>query len=300
MSMKDAQRRPSRALFAALLAASLAVVTLDHREGPESPVAPVRAAVAEALAPVEEVTAAAVRPLQEIPGLVTSQRELQAELRRLRAENANLRGALATQPLDRGRLAELDALVRTAAETGRSIVAARVVSLGPAQSFSRTVTIDAGRSSGVREDLTVLNNDGLVGRVVRVTRSSATVLLIVDPESVVGARLASSREVGLLRGRGALTRERLDLELVDNSATPAQHEVLVTWGSNPGSPYVPGVPIGTVQSVYSSPRELSKRAVVRAAVDFSSLDVVGVVVPDGTRGDRPVIRAGAEDVTEVD
>ena len=31
------------------------------------------------------------------------------------------------------------------------------------QSFSRTVTIDAGTSSGVRKDMTVLNNDGLVG-----------------------------------------------------------------------------------------------------------------------------------------
>jgi rod shape-determining protein MreC len=54
-------------------------------------------------------------------------------------------------------------------------------------------------------------------------------------------------------------------------------------------PYVAGIPIGTVASVYSTPRNLAKRAVLTPYVDFSALDVVGVVVPDGTAGDRPVI-----------
>src|SRR3712207_7379483 len=42
----------------------------------------------------------------------------------------------------------------------------------------------------------------------------------------------------------------------------------------------------------SSPREQAKHAVIDPFVDFSSLDLVGVVVPAGTKGDRPVIRAG--------
>jgi rod shape-determining protein MreC len=41
--------------------------------------------------------------------------------------------------------------------------------------------------------------------------------------------------------------------------------------------------------VYSTPRELAKHAVIDPFVDFTSLDVVGVVVPRKTDGDRPVI-----------
>jgi rod shape-determining protein MreC len=169
-------------------------------------------------------------------------------------------------------------------------VAARVVGMGPMQSFSRTVTIDAGTTSGVRQDMTVLNNDGLVGRVLSATRSTANVLLIVDTDSVVGGRLGSNNEIGFLRGRGVTSdRGRLDLDLVDNSVSPAKGDVVVSWGSQNGVPYVAGIPIGKVESMYSTPRELAKHAVIDPFVDFTSLDVVGVVVPRQTKGDRLVI-----------
>jgi len=166
--------------------------------------------------------------------------------------------------------------------------------MGPLQSFSRTVTIDAGTSSGVRTDMTVVNSDGLVGRVVRATRTTATVLLIVDTDSVVGGRLGTSSEIGFLRGRGSMDNNgRLALDLVDNSVLPSKDDVVVTWGSRHGVPYVAGIPIGRVESVVSSPRQSSRQAVIEPFVDFTALDVVGVVVPKGTQGDRPVLTAGA-------
>jgi rod shape-determining protein MreC len=167
-----------------------------------------------------------------------------------------------------------------------------VVGIGPAQSFSRTITIDAGSRAGVTPDMTVVNNDGLVGRVLRVTRTTATVLLILDGDSVVGGRIGSSLEAGFLRGRGVLGDDgRLDLELVDETVVPAQDDVVVTWGSRDGAPYVAGIPIGRVTQVFTNLRETTKRAVIEPFVDFSSLDLVGVVVPSGTRSDRAVIEA---------
>jgi rod shape-determining protein MreC len=168
--------------------------------------------------------------------------------------------------------------------------------MGPAQSFSRTVTIDAGTSAGVYPDMTVLDNDGLVGRVVRADRTTATVLLIVDRESVVGGRLGSSMELGFLRGSGEVDGSgRLDLQLVDRSVTPSRGDVVVSWGSDNDRPYVAGIPIGRVESVYSSPREQATEAVIAPFADFSSLDLVGVVVNPGTRSDRPLIDAGRID-----
>jgi len=293
MAMRDQHKRPSRGVLALLLLASFTIITLDARSGEDSPVDPVRAVAGDAFGPVEEVTAAVVRPFESVPGFFTTTRSLHGEVSRLEAENAALRGQLATSSVARQRAAELDGLLKSSGDAGYALVPARVVAVGPAQSFSQTVTIDAGTSSGVHADMTVLNNEGLVGRVIRADRSTATVLLVVDRDSVVGGRLGSNMEVGFLRGRGAIGDEgKLELDLVDNAVTPARDDVVVTWGSKNGAPYVAGVPIGRVTSVFSSPRQLSKRAVIEPFADFSSLDLVGVVVRGDTKGDRAVINAG--------
>jgi rod shape-determining protein MreC len=287
-------RRPSRAVLVLLLLASFTLITLDARGGDDSPLEPVRSAMGDVLGPVENATAATVRPFAAIPGFFRTTGGLRRDVARLEAENSQLKGELAGVSVDRNRAAELDGLLATSRSTGYALVPARVVAMGPAQSFSRTVTIDAGTRAGIRPDMTVLNNDGLVGRVVRADRSTATVLLLVDQDSVVGGRLGSSMEVGLLRGRGTVGGdERLDLDLVDPSATVNRDDVLVTWGSKKGAPYVAGVPIGRVTAVASTPRQQSVQAVISPYVDFTSLDLVGVVVDRDTKSDRAVIRAGS-------
>ena len=285
---------PSRRVLGLLVLASLTVITLDARTGADSPLNPVRAAVGSVVGPLEDATNEVTQPFADAAGFLRTNKSLRGDVATLSAENSRLRGQLAGEPLDRQRLAALDALTRTANQTGYSLVAARVIAMGPVQSFSRTVTIDAGTSSGIRADMTVLNNDGLVGRVVRATRSEATVLLIVDRSSVVGGRLSTNMEIGFLRGRGTIgDRGRLDLDLIDNAVEPSRDDAVVTWGSKNGVPYVAGIPIGKVESVVSSPRQSSRVAVIRPFVDFTSLDVVGVVVPKGTKGDRTVISQGA-------
>jgi len=291
--MKDHGRRPSRGLLVLLLLACFTVITLDVQGGLHSPVAPLRAAAGTVFGPVEDAAATAVRPFRAVPQFFHTTGGLRAEVARLHAQNDALRGRLATSTYARNQAAELDGLLRTSRDTGYALVPARVIAMGAAQSFTRTVTIDAGTSSGVYPDMTVLNNDGLVGRVVRANRTTATVLLIVDQESVVGGRLGSSMELGFLRGRGETgSAGRLDLQLVDRSVIPRHGDVVVSWGSNDDRPYVAGIPIGRVESVRSSPRELSTRAVIAPFVDFSSLDLVGVVVNPDTHSDRPLIKAG--------
>ena len=152
---------------------------------------------------------------------------------------------------------------------------AQVVGMGPAQSFSRTVTIDAGTADGVVPDLTVVNADGLVGRVIAATRHSATVLLIVDRKSTVGGRLGESMELGFLDGRRQpVRRRRARASLVDHTVSPQVGDDVVTWGSRNEAPYVAGVPIGKVVSVHSSPAELTADRTIDPYVDFSSLDLV--------------------------
>ena len=285
-------RRISPGLVVALVLASLTLMTLDKSGGSDSPLEPARRVAGEVFGPAEVVTATAVRPFTAVPSWFRSKDSMQQDLLDLQAENSQLRSEVATQDYDRNRLEEYDGLTSAAHQIGYSLVPARVVGLGSAQSFSQTVTIDAGTDAGIHPDLTVVNNDGLVGRVLRVTRTTATVLLIVDADSTVGGRVGRSMEVGFLHGRGVLGGDgRLDLELVDQTAVPDRNDTVVTWGSEGGGPYVSGVPVGKVTSVYSSLRESSQRAVVQPFVDFGALDLVGVVVPTGTASDRAVIEA---------
>ncbi|WP_203338428.1 rod shape-determining protein MreC [Nocardioides limicola] len=284
-------RRPTSALIALLLVA-ITVITVDAQAGDRSPVDPARRAVGEVLGPAQQGAATVVRPFTSVPAWFRRKSALQEQVATLEAENARLRQQALTTDLDRNRLAEYDGLTRAAAETGYAMVPARVIAFGPMQSFTRTVTIDAGSDAGVLPDMTVVNNDGLVGRVLRSTRSTATVLLILDAHSVVGARIGSSMEIGFLTGRGVVSKEgRLDLELVDETTVPAFGEVVLTWGSRGGAPYVPGIPIGKVEAIVSNPRETTQRAIITPFVDFAALDLVGVVVPSGSASDRTLIEA---------
>jgi rod shape-determining protein MreC len=284
--------RPRRSLVVALVLACLALMTTDHVAGADggSPLDGLRRVVAEVYGPVESAAETVVDPLVAVPSWLRGQRDLAAEVSRLQGENDRLRSQVATSGADRTRLQEYDDLTATAETIGYALVPARVVGMGPAQSFSDTVTIDAGSRAGLRPDMTVVNGQGLVGRVLRVSTTTATVLLVTDADSTVGGRVGDSGKVGFLHGRGDLGEDAgLDLELVDQTYVPERGESVVTWGSQDGAPYVAGVPVGTVTSVYSSPRETTQRAVIDPFVDFSSLDVVGVVVPSGTASDRSVI-----------
>ncbi|SEB45175.1 rod shape-determining protein MreC [Nocardioides exalbidus] len=287
----EQRNRPPRSLLVALVLASITFITLDVSGGGSSPLEPVRRAVGEAFGPAEAAADAAVRPFTAVPAWFRSKGDLRDQVRDLEASNAELKNQVELAGFDRNRLEQYDGLTSAAEDLGSALVPARVVAIGSRQSQSFTVTIDAGSDAGVGPDMTVVNDDGLVGRVLRVTRSTATVLLIIDPDSTVGGRVGSSMEIGFVTGSGSLTSDAaLDLRLVDDASVPARDDTVVTWGSTTG-PYAPGVPIGTITEVYSSVREASQRAVVKPFVDFSALDVVGVMVPSGSASDRAIVEA---------
>lgn len=259
--------------------AALTVISLDAGNGSDSVAGPARSAVGSVLGPAESGATQMMSPVSTIGDFFRSRDGLETENADLRRENELLRSQANSSEADRNRLAEYDAVTKTVKSSGFKSITARVVGIGAAQSFSRTVTINAGTDDGVRRDTTVLNGDGLVGRVLRVTKSNATVLLIVDRASTVGGRLGSNNELGFLRGDGKLSGSgRLTLSAVDESAAPRTGDAVVSWGSQRAVPYVAGVPIGRVEKVTATPREQSYTVTVAPYVDFSSLDVVSVVV----------------------
>lgn len=200
----------------------------------------------------------------------------EAKIENLRHENAQLRGRLAEQAVDKRTAAQLQRLQLAADESGATILPARVIALGPGSGFEWTVTIDAGTGSGVHAGQTVTDGNGLVGRVLHADANSSVVLLAADPGSGVGVRDLRTGEVGVARGAGT---DGLTFTPLSPDAVVRVGDKLAT-GPLSSSSYVAGIAVGTVSSVRTS-ADGTVTATVDADVSPSGVDLVGVITKAG-------------------
>ena len=257
-----------------LVLVALTFVILDLRGG-QGPLSGVRSVGANVIGAVERVAATVFSPITGASSWWSTMHDQAAQIEVLTAENEKLRGDSVTSANDRARVNALDKLLGVASIGQYRIVPAEVIAVGPAQDFSWTVTIDAGKSDGIEPDMSVMNGQGLVGRVLKTTSNTSTVVLLVDSSSAVGGRVAGSEEIGIVSGTGR--QDSLSFQLLDPTADLKVGDALVTFGSKGGRPFAPGLPIGEVVEVGGTPGQLTRVATIRPYVDVSTLTMVAVV-----------------------
>lgn len=267
--------RRTKLVLATLVVASITFVILDLRGG-DGPFSSARSAVSSVIGGVQNVAATIFAPITGLSEWWRTQVDQSGQIRTLTNENSLLKSELVSAENDIVRANELDALLRVASVGKYLIVPAEVIAVGSVQDFSWTVSIDVGSLDGVEEDMTVINGDGLIGRVLKVFNSTSTVVLIVDPSSAVGGRVAGSQEIGIVSGTGI--QNSLQFQLLDPQAKVQAGDAIVTFGSKDGRPYAPGLPIGEVVDVSGTAGALALVATVMPYSDVSQLSVVGVVV----------------------
>ncbi|MFD8969325.1 rod shape-determining protein MreC [Streptomyces sp. NPDC059568] len=267
--------RESRLLLVLLVAIAFALITVDIRGGEGSPVDGARRAAAAVFGPVEHGVASAVNPVGNAIGAVRDSGARHDRIAALQKENTALKTKLGSDVRNRSRVQELDKMLKKAGAGQYGIKGAEVIAIGAAQGFSWTVTIDAGSDDGIERDMTVINGDGLVGRVTTVGPSTATVLLANDPDFTVGTRMEATDELGFATGQGD---RPLSVQLLNGKSKVKKGDRLVTFGSSRDKPFVPGVPVGQVVRVDPSGGNLTRTIYVRPFVGFTKLDIVGVVV----------------------
>lgn len=241
--------RPFRVL-ALLVVAAAVLIAVDLRGDASA----LRTAGAAVTGPAQQALAAAK------PG--------DDRVRELEKQNAELAAALWASRAERS-AQDQRAAVR-AAHPGLSLVSARVIAVR-----GDAVTIDAGTRDGVREDMAVVTADGLAGRIVTAGPAVSTVMLPTDPSAGIGVRMTGSREIGSVRG--AEHDGLLRLRLLDADAGLEPGQPVETLGSRRSRPYPPGIPVGEIVEVEPPKDQLTRTALVRPAVDFSTLDIVGVI-----------------------
>jgi rod shape-determining protein MreC len=180
--------------------------------------------------------------------------------------------------------------------SGSEFVPARVVAVGrQGAAGPERVTLDVGSRDGVRADLSVVNADGLVGRVVALSPWTCDVLLVGSADLVVGVSVGTGGTLGSL-GSGAQGTHRrpageLNLTVVARGAV-RPGDAVTTLGSVGGSPFPPGLRVGTVERVDEVPGDLTPTAAVRPAADLTRLGVVGVLRTGPRSTPRPALTGG--------
>jgi rod shape-determining protein MreC len=263
----------SRVVLAALLAASVTVVTLDFRQGSGGPLRKVQDQVLIILAPLQSGVSRALSPVGHLFRSVGDIPNLQSQNDKLRKQVSALQDQQNQVPEMQRQLNEALALLHEQPWNAGHKLGASVISEGPSNA-EWTVFLDKGAASGVQVGMAVVAQAGLVGRVTAVSPASSKVLLAVDPQHAVGARLTGSGDTGVVSGKG---QSDLSFDLIGVTTTVTPGETVVTSGYD-GGIYPPSIPIGRVKVARRSPDGLNQTALVQPFVDFNKLSLVLILL----------------------
>lgn len=147
-------------------------------------------------------------------------------------------------------------------------------------------TIDKGEKHGVKDYMAVINEDGLIGYIYHVDKTTSDVVTIVDSRSSISAIIASSRDQGTVRGTLGIEDEAtcrmyyLPVDLV-----PRPGDVVQTAGV--GLPFPKGLAIGVVRESTRYMDENKHYVVIEPYVDFMHIEEVLVLIYDAPAEDMP-------------
>ena len=205
--------------------------------------------------------------------------ELEADNRKLTRENKELRAM--NQILSD--MQEENHKLRDALEyRGRAafrLVPAQIIARD-ASTWWNTITINRGFEDGVDDGsmggmpMTVITDEGVVGKMMTAGKNESKVVLITDENCKIGAFVEGSREKGIVSGvrlqEGG--KPELQMNFLSRNADLKPGQNVYTQG---GAVFPQGLLIGKVKSFKA--RELDGQAIIEPKVDFSTLADVFVI-----------------------
>lgn len=143
-------------------------------------------------------------------------------------------------------------------------------------SWFRTLVINRGSSSGIREGMAVVSADGVVGQTIKVSSSTARVLLLTDHASGIAATIQRSRARGVVKGKNELL---CTLDFTTREEDVKVGDTVITSGI--GGVFLKGLPIGEVTMVKRGQYGIFQTVTIRPAVNLPHLEEVLVVQRGG-------------------
>jgi rod shape-determining protein MreC len=217
--------------------------------------------------------------LQNVVSVVPNYFSLRQEISALRA--ANLALADEVSRLREGKLENLrlHQMLALKQRGEHRYIAANVVGKN-LQLLRNTITLDAGELEGVRVNMPIVSESGLVGKVVSTSGHYAVGQILLNKDLRVSAKVQRSRVDGIIRWNGGTT---LQLQEVARTMDVQVGDLVVT--SEYSAYYPEGTRIGIVSRAEPIPGSLFQGVEVSPSVDFTHLEEAFVLVhlPDSTR-----------------
>ena len=204
------------------------------------------------------------------------------DLRKVNDENKRLQEALVTANVKLSMLEEagrenirLRAVLGFEPPAGYTLLPAKVLAATGIKVPTEAV-INRGYLDGVTVNEPIINEDGLLGKVVSVSHSFSTVQLLTDPTNRVAVRVSESREMGIAK---YILSQGLIVDNIPYQGDVKQGDQIISSGL--GGLYPPGLVVGTVIAVERPKADPFLTVRLAPAADFNSLDELFVLRAKG-------------------
>lgn len=141
-----------------------------------------------------------------------------------------------------------------------------------------TITVDKGTYNGVKEDMVVVNSQGLIGKVVSTTTFTSDIRLITTKETdnkiSITISNGENKINGLIKNYNYKTKY-LEVEGVSNTETVRVGDYVYTSGL--GEIFPSGILIGTVSDISTDEYDLAKIIDVTPIADFDDINFVAIL-----------------------
>lgn len=274
-----------RLLLLAFLVLSLVVITLDFRSGGDGPLETAKDISTTIVAPIQRGVTTVFRPVGDFFASLGDLSSLRADNEELRRRVTELSTQIQEAEVIKSENARLHELLELDESwTTMDRVAATVIATVPAN-YRWAVRIDRGSNDGIEPDMAVVAPEGLVGKIISVQPDTSIVLLLIDPQAAVRARIKEKGFTGIARGNGG--DQSLSLDGVHPEASVKTGDEVITSGYDLGI-FPPSIPIGEVVSAAGEGADVEQDIEMDPWVDFNSLDFVEVLLESGPRLERGI------------
>ena len=133
--------------------------------------------------------------------------------------------------------------------------------------FSKLININAGLEDNIKENMSAINQRGLVGKVIDTTPTNSRVLLLTDPNLSVSVKTISDGIFSIVMGAG--DNKYLVSSFIKENKMPKVGDIVVTSGTAQIFPV--DLLVGKIAKIEKD------RFYILPFVDFNSIDYVQIV-----------------------
>ena len=201
--------------------------------------------------------------------------ELKTENEELKQKNSELEKSLREFEVMKTENEQLKQQLNLAEKYGEYTTVPGTIISRDIGNYSKTLVINIGSDNGVKENMTVIADEGLVGYIVSTTAKTAKIQTIVDSASSTSCLASTTRDVMTCKGtiESESTLKATNLRIGSNVI---QGDSVETSGM--GGIYTKGIHVGRIKKVETGTNKIDSYAVIETAVDFNKLETVLVII----------------------